>query len=102
MDGRLRCSALLCSPKHINSSTVLRLLRLPVEEACDKHMIRSMMRMWMRMMMRVGMNMRMMVSMWMMEVMIMLMVMVVDNKYGDGWGMYSIMNEGPLREVLLG
>ena len=52
--------------------------------------------------MRVGMNMRMMVSMWMMEVMIMLMVMVVDNKYGDGWGMYSIMNEGPLREVLLG
>ena len=58
--------------------------------------------MMMGMMMRVGMNMRMMVSMWMMEVMIMLMVMVVDNKYGDGWGMYSIMNEGPLREVLLG
>ena len=30
----------------------------------------------------------------MMEVLIMLMVMVVDNKYGDGWGVYSIMNEG--------
>ena len=54
MDGRLRCSALLCSPPHINSSTVLRLLRLPVEEACDKHMIRSMMRM------RMGMRMMMM------------------------------------------
>ena len=46
--------------------------------------------------------MRMRMGMRMMEVMIMLMVMVVDNKYGDGWGMYSIMNEGPLREVLLG
>ena len=96
MDGRLRCSALLSSPPHINSSTVPRLLQLPVEEACDKHMIRSTMRMRMRMRMRVRMNMRMMVSMRMMEVMIMLMVMVVDNKYGDGRKMYSIMNEGPL------
>ena len=52
MDGRLRCSALLCSPPHINSSTVPRLLQLPVEEACDKHMIRimMMMKMGMRMM----------------------------------------------------
>ena len=78
MDGRLRCSALLCSPTHINSSTVLWLLQLPVEEACDKHMIRSMMRMTM--------------GMRRMEVLIMLMVMVVDNKYGDGGGVYSIMN----------
>ena len=57
MDGRLRCSALLSSPPHINSSTVLRLLRLPVEEACDKHTIRIMMRMSM---MRMRMGMRMM------------------------------------------
>ena len=52
--------------------------------------------------MTMGMRMRMMMGMRMMEVLIMLMVMVVDNKYGDGWGMYSIMNEGPLREVLFG
>ena len=32
----------------------------------------------------------------------MLIVMVVDNKYGDGWWVYFYMNEGPLREVLLG
>ena len=86
MDGRLRCSALLCSPPHINSSTVLRLLQLPVEEACDKHMIRGMMRMMMRMGMRMMVGMRMKMGMRMMEVLIMLMVMVVDNKYGDGWG----------------
>lgn len=54
MDGRLRCSALLCSRTHINSSTLLRLLQLPVEEACDKHTIRIMMRMSM---MRMGMRM---------------------------------------------
>ena len=52
------------------------------------------MRMRMGMSMKMMVRMRMMVSMWMMEVMIMLMVMVVDNKYGDGWGVYSIMNEG--------
>ena len=45
---------------------------------------------------------RMTMGMRMMEVLIMLMVMVVDNKYGDGWAVYSIINEGPLREVLLG
>lgn len=60
------------------------------------------MRMRMGMSMKMMVRMRMMVSMWMMEVMIMLMVMVVDNKYGDGWAVYSIINEGPLREVLLG
>ena len=78
MDGRLRCSALLCSPSHINSSTVLRLLQLPVEEACDKHMIRSMMRMMMNMRMSIRMMMRMRMGMRMMEVLIMLMVI------GDG------------------
>ena len=36
---------------------------------------------------------RMTMGMRMMEVLIMLMVMVVDNKYGDGWGGGVFHNE---------